>query len=104
MIQPISSGALGELGGPDYPPNSYILDEALEQGATTIGAHFGNFITRGEKIETPWPSTGFEMPIDVALGKIQLAEIYGAQGQLDVWYGLMNCGFRIPATAGPDWV
>jgi hypothetical protein len=103
LIQPISSGALGELAGADYPPNSYILDEALKQGAITIAAHFGNYITKGKEITTPWPSTGFEMPVDVALGKIQLAEIYGAGGKLDVWYELLNCGFRIPATAGPDW-
>ncbi|MDH5397206.1 MAG: CehA/McbA family metallohydrolase [Cyclobacteriaceae bacterium] len=103
MIQPISSGALGELAGPDYPPNAYVLQEALDQGATTIGAHFGNFITKGEQIKAPWPSTGFEMPVDVALGKIQLAEIYGNGGQQEVWYDLLNCGFRVMATAGPDW-
>lgn len=103
LIQPISSGALGELAGADYPPNAFILDEALDQGALTIGAHFGSYIGKGKEIKTPWPSTGFEMPVDVALGKIQLAEIYGAGGKLDVWYDLLNCGFRIPATAGPDW-
>jgi len=103
LIQPISSGALGELGGPDYPSNATILDEAISQGAVTIGAHFGNFISEGLQIKTPWPSTGFEMPVDVALGKMQLAEVYGAGGQLQIWYDLLNCGFKIPATAGPDW-
>lgn len=44
------------------------------------------------------------MPADIALGKIQLAEIYGNGGQSDVWYEVLNCGFKIPATAGPDWV
>ena len=103
MVQPISSGALGELAGPDFPPNAWALQEALDQGATTIGAHFGNFITKGETIRTPWPSTGFEMPVDVALGKIHLAEIYGNGGQQHVWYDLLNCGFKVMATAGPDW-
>lgn len=104
LIQPISTGALGELGGPDYPSNATVLDEALEQGAVTIAAHFGNFTRGVEQVETPWPSTGFEMPIDIALGKIQMAEIYGNGGQLEVWYDILNCGFKIPATAGPDWV
>jgi hypothetical protein len=105
LIQPISSGALGELGGPDYPPNAFVLDQALDQGANTIGAHFGNFIMEDlSQIKSPWPSTGFEMPADIALGKIQLAEIYGNGGQLEVWYDILNCGFRVPATAGPDWV
>ncbi|NND33765.1 MAG: CehA/McbA family metallohydrolase [Saprospiraceae bacterium] len=103
LIQPISTGALGELGGPDYPPNAIILEEAMRQGATTIAAHFGNFTRGVESIETPWPSTGFEMPVDIALGNVQLAEIYGNGGQLDIWYDILNCGFRVAATAGPDW-
>ena len=104
LIQPISTGALGEVGGPDYPANAAILDLALAQGANTIAAHFGNFrAARVEQIKAGWPSTGFEMPVDIALGKIQLAEIEGNGGQTDVWYDLLNCGFKIPATAGPDW-
>ncbi|MBC2837812.1 CehA/McbA family metallohydrolase [Robiginitalea sp. SC105] len=103
LMQPISSGALGELAGPDYPPNALVLQEAIDDGGTTIGAHFGNYITNGEPVKTPWPSTGFEMPVDVALGKIHLAEIYGNGGQQSVWYDLLNCGFRVMATAGPDW-
>ena len=103
LIQPISTGALGELGGPDYPPNSAILEEAVAQGATTIAAHFGNFTQGVDSIKTPWPSTGFEMPVDIALGNIQLAEIYGNGGQKSIWYDILNCGFKIAATAGPDW-
>jgi hypothetical protein len=104
LLQPISSGALGELGGPDYPPNLFVLDAALAQGAATVGAHFGGSILENEPIATPWPSTGFEMPADVALGKLQIAEVYGNAGQRDVWYQLLNCGFELAATAGPDWV
>lgn len=104
LIQPVSSGALGELAGPDYPPNAFVLDEARDQDAVTVGAHFGNYVLEEKPIRTPWPSTGFEMPVDVALGKIEVAEIYGNGGQRAVWYRLLNCGFEIPATAGPDWV
>ena len=104
LLQPISSGALGELAGPDYPPNLFVLDEALARGAVTVGAHFGGSILDNAPIATPWPSTGFEMPADVALGRLQIAEIYGNAGERDVWYGLLNCGFELAATAGPDWV
>jgi hypothetical protein len=104
LLEPISSGALGELGGPDYPPNLFVLEAALAQGATTVGAHFGGSILDEAPIATPWPSTGFEMPADVALGKLQVAELYGNAGERDVWYRLLNCGFELPATAGPDWV
>ncbi len=104
LIQPISTGALGELGDPDYPPNSYFLDEALSRGAITIAAHFGVYTQGVEQIKSRFPSTGFEMPIDVALGKVKLAEIAGLGGQMEVWYDILNCGFKIPATAGPDWL
>jgi len=103
LIEPISSGALGELAGADYPPNAFVLDAAMALGATTVGAHFGNFMTEEAPIQTRWPSTGFEMPVDVALGRIHLAEIYGNAGSRDVWYKLLNCGFDLAATAGPDW-
>ncbi|MHC4158988.1 MAG: CehA/McbA family metallohydrolase [Planctomycetota bacterium] len=103
LIEPISSGALGELAGPDFPPNALVLDVALAQNAATIGAHFGLSILSDKQIETNWPSTGFEMPVDVALKKVQIAEVYGSGGQQDVWYKLLNCGFELPATAGPDW-
>ena len=103
LIQPISTGALGELGGPDYPPNSYVLEDAVAQGATTIAAHFGNFTESVDQIKSSWPSTGFEMPVDIALGNVHMAEIAGNGGQMKVWYDILNCGFKIAATAGPDW-
>ncbi len=104
LIEPVSSGTLGELLGPDYPPNTYILDEAKNQGGVSIGAHFGSVILEDRPIQSgSWPSTGYEMPIDIALGKMHLAEIYGAGGQINVWYKLLNCGFEVAATAGPDW-
>ena len=103
LIEPISSGAVGELGGADYPPNAFALDAALAMGAATVGAHFGNYILQDKPVRTRWPSTGFEMPVDVALKKMQLAEVYGNGGQRDVWYKLLNCGFELAAVAGPDW-
>lgn len=103
LIFPIASGSLGEMGGPDYPPNEFVLEDAVEQGGVTIGAHFGSYITEGEPVHAAWPSTGFEMPVNVALGNMHLAEIYGNAGQLDIWYKLLNSGFNIFATSGPDW-
>jgi hypothetical protein len=103
MILPVSSGSLGELGGPDYPPNQFILDDAVAQGALTIGAHMGHYFMDGGPVMAAWPSTGFEFPVNVALGNLHLAEIYGNGGREDVWYKFLDCGFDLPATAGPDW-
>jgi hypothetical protein len=91
------------MGGPDFPPNESILQDAVEQGGVTIGAHFGSYIMEEEPIFASWPSTGFEMPVNAAFGNMHLAEVYGNAGQLDIWYKLLNSGFNIFATSGPDW-
>ena len=47
----------------------------------------------------------YELPIDVALGKVDYMEVMGYSDHLitsEVWYRLLNCGFRIPAGAGTD--
>ena len=46
-----------------------------------------------------------ELPIDVALGKLDYMEIVGFsdhRATAAVWYKLLNLGFRIPAGAGTD--
>ena len=47
----------------------------------------------------------YELPVDVALGKVDFLEVMGYSDHLitsDIWYKLLNCGFRIPAAAGTD--
>lgn len=46
-----------------------------------------------------------ELPVDVALGKLDYMEIVGFSDHKStaaVWYKLLNLGFRIPAGAGTD--
>jgi len=45
------------------------------------------------------------LPIDVALGKVDYVEVVGFSDHkttAEVWYRLLNCGFRLPAGAGTD--
>ena len=47
----------------------------------------------------------YELPIDVALGKVDYLEVMGYSSHLitsEIWYQLLNCGFRLPAGAGTD--
>jgi hypothetical protein len=47
----------------------------------------------------------YELPIDVALGKVDYMEVMGYSDHLitsEIWYRLLNCGFRVPAAAGTD--
>src|SRR5438132_13648835 len=46
-----------------------------------------------------------ELPVDVALGKVDYLEIVAFadhQATAGVWYRLLNLGFRIPAAGGTD--
>jgi len=46
-----------------------------------------------------------ELPVDVALGKVDYLEVVGFsdhKSTAEVWYHLLNCGFRLPAAAGTD--
>ena len=45
------------------------------------------------------------LPVDVALGKVDYLEVVGFSDHrttAEVWYRLLNCGFRLPAGAGTD--
>src|SRR5207247_1066255 len=53
----------------------------------------------------PSASLYYELPIEVALGKVDYLEVIGYSDHLitsEIWYRLLNCGFRIPAAAGTD--
>ncbi|PYI83337.1 MAG: hypothetical protein DME26_15120, partial [Verrucomicrobia bacterium] len=43
-------------------------------------------------------------PVDAALGRIDTADVMGPgyAASVRLWYRLLNCGFRFPATAGTD--
>lgn len=53
----------------------------------------------------PKESLSNELPIDVALGKVDYMEIGGFadhRATASVWYKLLNLGFRLPAASGTD--
>ena len=55
---------------------------------------------------TPRMPSRHELPVDVALGKVDYYEALGfvddPMATAHVWYRLLNCGFRLPAGAGTD--
>ena len=57
-------------------------------------------LTHGEPLDE-----ALELPVDVALGKVDYIEVLGFSDHrmtASVWYRLLNCGFRLPAGAGSD--
>jgi hypothetical protein len=86
-----------------YPPNALILDRAHAQGAVTGYVHPFDSVPDPANTEQ---SLTHEIPVDVALGKVDYYEAVGFNvdpfATQTVWYRLLNCGFRVPTGAGTD--
>jgi TolB protein len=86
-----------------YPANANVADMAHEQGALVGYVHpFDSFPD-----PTKEDALTAELPADVALGKVDYIEVLGFsdhKSTAEVWYKLLNCGFRLPAAAGTDFM
>src|SRR5262249_28276008 len=112
VVEPISTGRLGtpqpqffrvahynlldespsRIGTPESPDRLLVetMRETHRQGGLVNWAHL-----RGE----------LEFPLDAALGEVDTVDILTdtkIPETFTLWYSLLNCGFRIPATAGTD--
>lgn len=85
-----------------YPDNATVEDMAHKQGAIVGYVH---------TFDPPAPNPASDskltnaLPIDAALGKVDYYEVVGFadhRTSAEVWYRLLNCGFRISAAGGTD--
>ena len=100
LVYPLTWGGPSEgvRGGYDYPPMAHQADKTHAQGGLVTWAHF------------PGPSG--ELPIDIALGKIDSVDLFtwgdpfaGANNMpspVEWWYKFLNTGSRLGATGGTD--
>jgi Tol biopolymer transport system component len=103
LILPGYAGYPNTAAASLYPANANIADMAHEQGALVGYVHpFDSF---------PDPAKDDhltnELPADVALGKVDYIEVLGFsdhKSTAEVWYKLLNCGFRLPTAAGTDFM
>ena len=75
---------------------------AHEQGALVGYVH--PFDSVPDPAKDPLTS---ELPADVALGKVDYIEVLGFsdhKSTAEVWFKLLNCGFRLPTAAGTDFM
>ncbi len=86
-----------------YPANGDVADMAHRQDALVGYVHpFDSF---PEPLKDA--SLTAELPADVALGKVDYIEVVGFsdhKSTAEVWYKLLNCGFRLPTAAGTDFM
>ncbi|HKN24059.1 MAG TPA: CehA/McbA family metallohydrolase [Candidatus Acidoferrum sp.] len=86
-----------------YPMNADVYDMAHLQGALVGAVH--PFDEVPDPFAHPAQQITDELPVDVALGKLDYMEIVGFSDHKStaaVWYKLLNLGFRIPAGGGTD--
>jgi TolB protein len=86
-----------------YPANANVADMAHEQGALVGYVHPFDSLPDPANDAT----LSAELPADVALGKVDYIEVLGFsdhKSTAEVWYKLLNCGFRLPTAAGTDFM
>jgi TolB protein len=86
-----------------YPTNANVADMAHEQGALV------GYVHPFDSLPDPTKDASLtaELPADVALGKVDYIEVLGFsdhKSTAEVWYKLLNCGFRLPTAAGTDFM
>jgi len=84
-----------------YPTNATIADLAHAQGALV------GYVHPFDDMPDPYAPAALtaELPVDVALGKVDYYEILGFsehRTSAAIWYRLLNCGFHPAAAAGTD--
>jgi Tol biopolymer transport system component len=84
-----------------FPDNGIIADLAHAQGALV------GYVHPFDTIPDPARDSSLtnELPADIAHGKVDYIEIVGFsdhKSTAEVWYRLLNLGFRLPAGAGTD--
>jgi hypothetical protein len=91
-VLPLSRGLLVNEQAPDYPPLSMDFDRTKAQNGFNIWCHNG---------------MGRETPVAAILGKIDVMNLFDpymfSEDKYQVWYDLLNCGIRLPASTGSDW-
>ncbi|MBV9696592.1 MAG: CehA/McbA family metallohydrolase [Gammaproteobacteria bacterium] len=85
------------------PSNADVADIAHAHGALVGYVH--PFEEPPEPVTHPAHTDADELPVDVALGKVDYLEIVAFsdhQATAAVWYRLLNLGFHLPAAGGTD--
>jgi hypothetical protein len=100
LVEPIFTGFKDTTNPWDVPTNADLAGRTRAQGGVASYTHPAN------DLEDPYRTaySGKGIPVDVALGRIDTIDVmgFGYAASVPLWYRVLNCGFRIPATAGTD--
>jgi hypothetical protein len=100
LVSPIFTGFDHTTHPYDVPTNADIADHTHDQDGLV------NYTHPAHNLQDPYASaySAKEMPIDVALGRVDSIDVMGSnhEANLPLWYRMLNCGLRLPASAGTD--
>lgn len=98
LVEPIMTGFKDTTNPWDVPTNADIADYVHLQGGHVNYTHPSS---NADPFLAAYSAKA--LPVDVALGKIDSLDINGSyDATVPLWYRLLNCGFRLPASAGTD--
>lgn len=99
VVEPVFTGFVATTNPWDIPTNGDVADRTHWQDGLVSYTHA---ISDADKpFANPYAAKG--LPIDVALGKIDALDLNNSYaGAVPIWYRLLNCGFRLPGSAGTD--
>jgi hypothetical protein len=98
LVEPFYNGFRDTPFWEDYPANYPLAQQVYDQGGAVSYAHPGmaaNFEAASIK----------ELPVDLALGHQTAMDVLSNNDETattEMWYRLLNCGFRVPISAGTD--
>ena len=100
LVEPIFTGFQDTTNPWDVPTNADLAGRTRAQGGVASYTHPAN--DPDDPYRTAYSGKG--MPVDVALGRIDTIDVMGSgyPASVPLWYRVLNCGFRVPATAGTD--
>jgi hypothetical protein len=99
VVEPVMTGFADTTNPWDVPSNADVADRTHWQKGHVNYTHA--IQNAAKPFENPYAAKG--LPIDVALGKIDSLDLNNAYtGTVPIWYRLLNCGFRLPPSAGTD--
>ena len=98
LVEPFYNGFRNTLFWDDYPPNYPLAQQVFDQGGAVSYAHPG-MVAAFEQASIK------ELPVDLALGQQPAMDVLSNSDEgasMEMWYRLLNCGFRVPISAGTD--
>jgi Tol biopolymer transport system component len=99
VVEPVFTGFADTTNPWDVPTNADVADRTHWQKGHVNYTH--PIQNAAKPIDTPYAAKA--LPIDVALGKVDSLDLNNTYGAtVPVWYRLLNCGFRLPPSAGTD--